>query len=69
MTVAPQPATPICAVCGTAVAADAEKCPSCGLTKPGARGSKVLGRQGLWILGAMFLVVYVVVVAIVAAAR
>jgi hypothetical protein len=69
MTAAPQPATPICAVCGTAVAADADKCPSCGLTKPGARGSQVLGRQGLWLLATMFLVVYLVVLGIVALAR
>jgi predicted amidophosphoribosyltransferase len=70
MTAAPQPrATSTCAVCGTPVAADAERCPACGLTRPGARGHKVLGRQGLWLLGAMFLLVYVVVLAIVAAAR
>jgi hypothetical protein len=56
-------------VCGTEVAADTEKCPSCGLTRPGARGSSVLGRQGFWFLGAMLLAVYIVVLLIVAAAR
>ena len=39
MTAAPQP-TPHCAVCGTPVAPDAARCPSCGLTRPAARGSR-----------------------------
>jgi predicted nucleic acid-binding Zn ribbon protein len=68
VTAAPQP-LPHCVVCGTQVASDTEKCPSCGLSRPGMRGSKVLGRQGFWFLGAMLLVVYVVVLLIVAAAR
>ena len=68
MTAQPQ-ASPICAVCGTPVAADAERCPSCGLARPAARGSKVLGRQGLWVLAGMLLVVYVIALLIVAAAK
>ncbi len=68
MTVAPQ-AAPHCAVCGTAVAPDASRCPSCGLTRPAARGSSVLGRHGLWLLAAMLAAVYVVVLVVVAAAR
>lgn len=68
MTAAPQ-AAPNCAVCGTPVAADAARCPSCGLARPAARGSSVLGRQGLWLLAAMLLAVYLIVLLIVAAAR
>ena len=60
---------PTCTVCGTTVAPDAARCPSCGLTRPAARGSSVLGRQGLWVLAAMLLAVYVVVLLIVVAAR
>jgi predicted nucleic acid-binding Zn ribbon protein len=68
MTAAPQ-TTPHCSVCGTPVAADAARCPSCGLSRPAARGSRVLGRQGLWMLAAAFFAVYLVVLLIVAAAR
>jgi hypothetical protein len=56
-------------VCGTPVAADAARCPSCGLARPAATGSKVLGRQGLWVLAGLLLVVYVIVLLIVAAAK
>ena len=35
----------------------------------GARGSQVLGRAGLWMLGGVLLAVYAVVLLIVAAAR
>jgi hypothetical protein len=68
MTAAPQ-AAPTCAVCGTAVAPDTARCPSCGLTRPAARGSHVLGRHGLWLLAAMMFAVYLIVLLIVAAAR
>jgi hypothetical protein len=67
MTVAPQPST--CAVCATPVAPDAARCPNCGLTRPAARGSSVLGRQGLWALAAMLLVLYVAVLLVMATAR
>lgn len=72
MSAAPQPqpeAAPSCSVCGTLVAADTARCPSCGLARPAARGSGVLGRQGLWLLAALLLAVYLVVLLIVAAAR
>jgi len=68
MSATPQTA-PHCAVCGTPVAADAARCPACGLSRPAATGSRVLGRHGLWLLAGMVLVVYVVVLVIVAAAR
>ena len=60
---------PQCTVCGTEVEVDSKRCPSCGLAKPAARGSQVLGRTGLWMLGAVLLTVYGVVLLIVAAAR
>lgn len=71
MTAAPQSeSAPLtCNVCGTVVEPDTERCPSCGLARPAARGSKVLGRQGLWLLGGAMLAVYVIVLLIVAAAR
>ena len=68
MTAAPQ-ATPHCAVCGSPVASDAARCPSCGLSRPAAQGGSVLGRHGLWMIGAVLLAVYIVVLAIVAAAK
>jgi hypothetical protein len=51
------------------VAPDADRCPSCGLARPAARGSKVLGRQGLWVLAGLLLSVYVIVLLIVVAAK
>ena len=68
MTAAPQ-AAPHCAVCGVSVASDASRCPSCGLLRPAAQGGRVLGRQGLWMIGAVLLALYVVVLLVVAAAR
>jgi hypothetical protein len=68
MTTAPQ-AAPTCAVCGATVAPDAARCPSCGLTLPGARGGNVLGRHGLWLIAAVLLALYVLVLLVVAAAR
>jgi hypothetical protein len=58
-----------CAVCGTPVALDAARCPACGLTRPAARGSSVLGRHGLWVAAAAMLAVYLIVLLVVAAAR
>jgi uncharacterized membrane protein len=51
------------------VASDTPRCPSCGLSRPAATGGSVLGRHGLWLIGAVLLAVYVVVLLIVAAAR
>ena len=39
------------------------------LTRPAARGSEVLGRRGLWLLGVVLVAVYALVLLIVAAAR
>jgi len=68
MTAAPQ-AAPSCAVCGTVVTPETPRCPSCGLTMPAARGTRALGRRGFWLLAAIMLAVYIVVLVIVAAAR
>jgi uncharacterized membrane protein len=68
MTAAPHAASH-CAVCGTPVSSDAERCPSCGLSHPAATGGSVLGRHGLWLIAAVLLAVYVVVLLIVVAAR
>ena len=58
-----------CSVCGTTVAPDARKCPNCGLVRPAARGRNVLARSGFVVLGVLLLVVWVVTLAVVAAAR
>ena len=68
MTAAPQ-AAPHCAVCGTPVSSDAQRCPSCGLSHPAATGGSVLGRHGLWMIAAVLFAVYLVVLLIVVAAR
>ena len=68
MTAAEQP-TPHCAVCGSVVALDAARCPSCGLSRPAATGGQVLGRHGLWMIAGVLLALYVVVLVIVAAAK
>lgn len=59
----------VCSLCGTPVTPNQPRCPACGLSRPGARGSGVLGKNGLWLLAAALLVVYAIVFAIVAAAR
>jgi predicted nucleic acid-binding Zn ribbon protein len=58
-----------CGVCGTVVAPDARRCPNCGLVRPTARGRNVLARSGFLLLGALLLIVWVVTLAVVAAAR
>jgi hypothetical protein len=60
---------PHCTVCGTEVGSETKRCPSCGLARPAARGTQVLGRSGIWMLGAMLLSLYAVVLLIVAVAR
>lgn len=62
-------ALPTCAVCRSVVAPDTDRCPVCGLDRPAARGSGVLGRQALWILAGAVAAVYAVVLVVVAAAR
>jgi predicted nucleic acid-binding Zn ribbon protein len=58
-----------CTVCGAEVETDTKRCPACGLARPAARGTEVLGRSGLWMLGIALLAVYGVTLLIVAAAR
>jgi hypothetical protein len=66
---APLPGSQHCNICGTEVEMETKRCPSCGLARPAARGTQVLGRSGLWVLGVILLAVYGVVLLIVAAAR
>lgn len=58
-----------CTVCGTAVAPDARRCPDCGLARPAARGRHVLVRGGFVLLGVILVCVWLVTLAVVAAAR
>jgi len=58
-----------CVVCTTPVAADARRCPSCGLARPAARGRGVLARGGFAAVAALLLVVWVVTLVVVATAR
>ena len=60
---------PQCTVCGAEVESDTKRCPACDLVAARGRGSEVLGRTGLWMLGGVLLAVYAVVLLIVAATR
>jgi hypothetical protein len=66
---APSPGNADCPLCGAHVTAEEERCPSCGLTRPAARGRDVVGRSGLWFLALVFVAIYALVLATVAAAR
>ena len=67
-TPAPAPAT--CSLCGTAVAADAIRCGSCGYHLAGVGGRpSAFNRQTLWWSAAALLGVYLVTLLIVALAR
>lgn len=66
---APALPEPHCAVCGTAVAPDAARCPSCGLHRPAATGARVLTRSAMLALAAVLLVAWVVTLAVIASAR
>ncbi|MGQ0826121.1 MAG: hypothetical protein ACT4OX_14010 [Actinomycetota bacterium] len=68
MTAQPLP-EPSCTVCGTIVQFDAARCPSCGLRRPAATGTRVLARSPVWALAAILLVVWVVALLVVASAR
>ena len=60
---------PQCTVCGTDDETDTARCPSCGLARPAARGSQVLGRSGFWMLGLILLALYATVFVIVVTAH
>ena len=49
--------------------AELNRCPSCGLARPAARGSQVLGRSGFWMLGLVMLALYAAVLVIVVTAH
>ena len=69
MSAQPLPASPRCTVCGTEVAHDVARCPSCGLHRPTATGPRVLARSWVWALGLLLLVVWVATLAVVAGAK
>jgi predicted nucleic acid-binding Zn ribbon protein len=58
-----------CALCGTPLALDATRCPSCGYVPAAVARARVLARASLWVLTGILVGVYVVALAIVAAAR
>jgi predicted nucleic acid-binding Zn ribbon protein len=60
---------PRCAVCGTVVAPDAARCPSCGLHRPTATGARVLTRSAMLVLALVLLVAWVATLAVIASAR
>jgi predicted nucleic acid-binding Zn ribbon protein len=69
----PTPAPPpgeVCPLCGAPVAASDARCPECNMTLAGV-GSRpaAFTRQAVWFWAIALLVIYLVVLAIVAAAR
>ena len=75
MSAAPDPAaaasrTEQCPLCGAPVGANAERCPACNLSLAGV-GSRPgpFDRRAIWFWAAGLLVIYLVVLAIVVAAR
>lgn len=60
---------PRCSTCGTVVETNIRRCPSCGLERPTATGSRVLTRSAVWALAALLAVVWVITLAVVAGAK
>jgi hypothetical protein len=56
----------VCTLCGARIGAGADRCPACGLVPT---GRTTFGWGAVWVLGAIFVAVYLVTVAVVAAAR
>ena len=60
----------VCTLCGTALGADAARCPSCGLHQSmGPEKPNPFTAVSLWALAALLGVVYAVTIVAVAAAR
>ena len=68
MTAQPLP-DPKCTVCGTPVTSETARCPSCGLSRPAATGSRVLARGWVWALAAVLILGWAVALFVVAGAR
>ena len=59
-----------CPLCGAAVGANDTRCPDCNMTLAGlGRRPPAFNRQSLWYWAGALLVIYLVVLAIVVAAR
>ncbi|HEY3672083.1 MAG TPA: hypothetical protein VGN51_14190 [Acidimicrobiia bacterium] len=75
MTALPDPPLPAsrveaCPLCGMAVGSDDARCPECNMTLAGVgRRPAAFDRQSVWFWAGALLAIYVVVLAIVAAAR
>jgi hypothetical protein len=75
MSAYPEPAPPApmverCPLCGAAVGANDARCPECNMTLAGVgTRAPAFSRQSLWYFAAAWLAIYLVVLAIVAAAR
>ncbi len=66
----PAPRAEMCPLCGAPVAANEQRCPDCNMTLAGVGArAPAFTRQSLWYWAAALLVIYLVVLAIVAAAR
>jgi predicted nucleic acid-binding Zn ribbon protein len=64
------PSSEVCPLCGAPVAASDARCRECNMTLAGVGGRPAaFTRQSVWFWAAALLVIYLVVLAIVAAAR
>lgn len=64
-----RPAHPdTCTLCGAPLGAS-DRCTECGLHQAGPTRPEALDRRALWLLGGVLAAVYVVTLAVVAAAR
>ena len=62
--------TEVCPLCGSPVAANDARCPDCNMTLAGVgTRAPAFTRQSVWYWAAALLAIYLVVLAIVAAAR
>ena len=66
----PPPMTEACPLCGTPVGANDARCPECNMTLDGLGARPAaFTKQSIWFWAAALLVIYLVVLAIVVAAR
>ena len=66
----PAPRIEACPLCGAPVGSDDSRCPECNMTLDGVGARPTgLGRRAIWLWAAVLLAIYVVVLAIVVAAR
>jgi hypothetical protein len=67
---APAARTAACPLCGAPVGANDARCPECNMTLAGLGGRPAaFNRQSVWLWAGALLVIYLVVLAIVVAAR